>query len=127
MINETAFEAFAKNESDNFEEYLPVLKALPKLSYDTFGGMYEAILNMSGGLEMKNKNLRQLAFKVGIKCDELLEMCKYKDEDITCCEYFMPLYSEQGLCYSFNTRYYATADNEYDNINYLQFSISCLH
>jgi amiloride-sensitive sodium channel len=112
------FEAFARNDSAIFEDFLPVLKAIPKLSYETFASMYEAVLNMtseSGADEDKMKqlkNLRQLAFKVGIKCDELLEICKYKDEEITCCEYFMPLYSEQGLCYSFNAHYYSTVETE---------------
>ncbi|KAG5682787.1 hypothetical protein PVAND_012118 [Polypedilum vanderplanki] len=117
LLNETAFETFARNESEHFEEFLPVLKAIPKLSYETFGIMYEAIQNLTGVSDDENKmkqlkNLRQLAFKVGIKCDELLEICKYKDEEIACCEYFMPLYSEQGLCYSFNAHYFSTAETE---------------
>ena len=112
LANETMFEEFAKNDNEILEEYLPVLKALPSLSYETFGAMYEAILNVSKIQDIKNKNLRQLAFKVGIKCDELLEICKYKDDEITCCDYFLPLYSEHGLCYSFNTRYFSTPSNE---------------
>lgn len=112
LANETIFEEFAKNDDEILEEYLPILKALPSLSYDTFRNMHEAILNISNIQDIKSKNLRQLAFKVGIKCDELLEICKYKDDEITCCEYFLPLYSEHGLCYSFNSRYFSTANNE---------------
>lgn len=119
--NENETESGGENTEDgedngvnnNEDYYQQVLKALPALSYDTFGSIHEAALNLSQKVEMRDKNLRQLAFQVGIKCDELLEICKYKDEEITCCEYFMPLYSEHGLCYSFNTRYYSTADNEY--------------
>lgn len=100
-----------KSNSEDF--YLRFLKALPALSYETFGTIHETLHNISQKEDVKDKNLRQLAFKVGIKCDELLEFCKYKDEEITCCEYFKPLMSEHGLCYSFNSRYYSTPDNEY--------------
>lgn len=92
---------------------MPVLKSLTKLTYDTLGSAYEASLNISDELDInKQNNLRQLAFKVGIKCEELLEICRYKDEVIPCCEYFQPLYSEHGLCYSFNARYYGTPEEE---------------
>lgn len=106
----------SNNSNNNEDYYQQVLKALPALSYDKFGIIHEAALNLSQKGEMRDKNLRQLAFQVGIKCDELLEICKYKDEEITCCEYFVPLYTEHGLCYSFNSRYFSTADNEYKNV-----------
>lgn len=112
MVNQTAASSDRAGVSDNFDELLPVLMALPRLSYDTFGSMQEAILNMSDGLDVSKHNLRQLAFKVAIKCEELLEICKYKDDEISCCDYFYPLYSEHGLCYSFNTRYYGTPEEE---------------
>lgn len=114
-VNETAATSVLddiKSESDSFEEFIPVLKSLPRMSYDTFGLLQEAVLNMSDELDIKKYNLRQLAFKVAIKCEDLLEICKYKDEEISCCDYFYPLYSEHGFCYSFNTRYYGTPDEE---------------
>lgn len=112
LVNQTAASSDQAGVGDNFDELLPVLKALPRLSYETFGSMQEAILNMSDGLDISRHNLRQLAFKVAIKCEELLEICKYKDDEISCCDYFYPLYSEHGLCYSFNTRYYGTPEEE---------------
>lgn len=99
-------------EGDNSEEFLSILKLLPRLSYETFDSIQEAILNMSAELDSSKHNLRQLAFKVVISCEELLEFCKYKDEEIACCDYFSPLLSEHGLCYSFNTRYYGTPEEE---------------
>lgn len=111
MVNQTASETLG-NDEDTFDELIPVLKSLTKLSYNTLGGTYEAVLNMSNDLDTSNYNLRQLAFKVGIKCEELLEICHYKDEEISCCEYFYPLYSEHGLCYSFNARYFGSPEEE---------------
>ncbi len=102
----------ATGQSNNEDYYLTFLKSLPALSYDTLGTINDTLHNVSQKEELRSKNLRQLAFQNGIKCDELFEICKYKDEEITCCEYFMPLYSEHGLCYSFNSRYYSTPDNE---------------
>ena len=66
----------------------------------------------AGEVDMTKHNLRHLAYKVGIKCEDLLEICKYKDEEISCCDYFNPIYSEHGFCYSFNARYYGTPEEE---------------
>lgn len=65
-------------------------------------------------MDFSNYNVRQLAFTVGLKCEDLLEICKYKDEEIPCCEYFYAVYSEHGLCYSFNPRYLSKQDDEYE-------------
>lgn len=111
LVNETASKTLT-NDDIGFEELIPVLKSLPKLSYDTLDGTHEAVLNMSNELATKQFNLRKLAFEVGVKCEELLEICRYKDEEISCCEYFFPLYSEHGLCYSFNARYYGSPEEE---------------
>lgn len=116
LLNETAMKESEGEDDDEqqfLEEFIPVLKSLPKLTYDTFGKTYEAMLNMSTSVDAdKVQNLRQLAFKYGIACEELLELCKYKDEDIPCCDYFFPLYTEQGLCYSFNSPYYGAPEEE---------------
>lgn len=113
LLNETALKENEGSDGDVIsEDYIPVLQSLPKLTYDTFGKAYEAVLNMSSVDVKREQNLRQLAFKYGIACEDLFELCKYKDEDISCCEYFLPLYTEQGFCYSFNSPYYATPKEE---------------
>lgn len=113
LLNETALQEEENQNGEAFEQFIPVLQSLPKLTYDTFGKAYEAVLNMSSGLNAKkDENLRQLAFKYGIACEELLELCKYKDEDISCCDYFFPLYTEQGFCYSFNSPHFGSPEEE---------------
>jgi acid-sensing ion channel, other len=113
LLNESALKEDEGKEGDNFEEMIPVLKSLPKLTYDTFGKAYEAVLNITSSPDAKTmESLRQLTFKYGIACEDLLEICKYKDEEISCCDYFLPLYTEHGFCYSFNTRYYGTPEEE---------------
>ena len=113
LVNETTSQTLSLDDEENLDELLPVLKSLPKLSYDTLGNTYEAVLNISSDLDLMKYNLRQLAFKAGVKCEELLEICKYKDDEIPCCKNaFQPLLSEHGLCYSFNARYYGKPEGE---------------
>lgn len=107
LLNETALTE--GDDQEISEEFISVLQSLPKLTYATFGRAYEAVLNMSSEADTKKEyNLRQLAFKYGIVCEDLFEFCKYKDEDVSCCDYFFPLYTEQGFCYSFNSPYYGS-------------------
>ena len=115
LFNGTSEKSQADEDDDDesLVEIMPIMKSLTKLTYDTFGSTYESLLNISNEFEINKHDLRQLAFKVGVKCEELLEICKYKDEKISCCEYFFPLYSEHGLCYSFNARYYGRPEEEY--------------
>lgn len=50
--------------------------------------------------------------QVGILCNETFDVCKYRDDEIKCCEHFFPVYSEHGLCYSFNPRFTDDATSE---------------
>lgn len=51
-------------------------------------------------------------FQIAVFCNESLDVCKYRDEEIKCCEVFQPVYSEHGFCYGFNARYIDTANSE---------------
>ncbi|XP_077293708.1 sodium channel protein Nach-like isoform X2 [Arctopsyche grandis] len=48
-------------------------------------------------------NFRELAEKVREPCSELIHGCSWQDKELDCCKYFLPIDSEFGLCYSFNT------------------------
>lgn len=111
-LNETAYRTLAEDK-DNYEEYVLLLEMLPKFSYENLDMMYEIVLNMTVNLEpVYQTTLRQLVFKVAMKCDDLFYACSYRGEEIPCCDYFTPLYSERGFCYSFNARYISLADEE---------------
>jgi acid-sensing ion channel, other len=111
-VNSTATNVEGASE-ENFEALLPLLKSLPELSYFTFSQTQEALANMTEAkLDFSKYNIRELAFELGVKCEDLLEICKYKDEEISCCEYFSPIYSEHGFCYSFNPRYLGKPQDE---------------
>lgn len=56
--------------------------------------------------------LRTYAFAAKVECNELFDMCRYKDEEIECCLLFHPVYTEHGLCYAFNGQYTDTPTAE---------------
>ena len=98
-------------DSERFE---PFLKALTTLSYKTMSIAHEISLNISDEKTLKSKRiLRSLVFDVAIDCNKTFQLCKYKDELINCCDDFLTIYTENGYCFSFNSRYFDLADKEY--------------
>lgn len=96
----------------NNTKYNEFLERLPRLSYRTVSFFNEALANVSGEEVVKKANLRELAFLTAITCNNTFTSCKYKDEDIDCCEYFQPMFSENGFCYVFNGKYKDTVNKE---------------
>lgn len=95
------------------ERFEPFLKILPQLTYAKMNEALEISLNLTEDTKtLKSKSLRRLAFAVAISCDEVFKTCRYKDDEIKCCDHFLPIYIEHGFCYAFNTRYKDSADNE---------------
>lgn len=111
-VNETAYRTLAEYE-DNYGEYVPMLEMLTQLSFDSLETLYRIISKTSKKLDNEKKTtLRQLVFKVALKCEDLFYTCSYRGEEIPCCEVFTPLYTERGFCYAFNARYIGTAEEE---------------
>lgn len=110
ILNETAYQKLGGYE-DNYVEYIPVLEMLTTLSYDNFNLLQSAI--SVAKVKLNNiENLRNMAFKVAMKCEDLLETCKFRGEEITCCEYFTTIYTERGFCFAFNARYVGISNEE---------------
>lgn len=114
IINDTAFRTLARYE-DFYTEYIPLLEMLPQISYDNLNVIWKIISESEvlrkWSSENKN-NLRQLIFKVGIKCKELLNHCVFLGEIFECCDHFTQLLTERGFCYAFNARYISKEDDE---------------
>lgn len=51
---------------------------------------------------------------MNILCNETFDTCKYRDEAITCCDHFHPVYSEHGFCFAFNPQFIDEANSEWD-------------
>ncbi|KAL1514317.1 hypothetical protein ABEB36_003590 [Hypothenemus hampei] len=51
-------------------------------------------------------DLRQLAFKLIDRCENLFESCQFKGEIINCCNgILLPVLTENGACYTFNSKH----------------------
>lgn len=61
---------------------------------------------------LKSDDLRIMAFKLAIGCEDLIKNCEFKEHPIDCCVNFLPRLSEHGFCYSFNSRSYGGELNE---------------
>lgn len=55
---------------------------------------------------------RALAFQLASSCYDVLRSCKFSNKEFDCCDVFLPIYSEHGFCYSFNSRVYGTSHDE---------------
>lgn len=40
------------------------------------------------------------------RCEEIFESCEFKSYNTNCCDYFLPVFTEKGFCYTFNSRHY---------------------
>jgi acid-sensing ion channel, other len=102
---------------DNYYQFIPLLAILPNLTYDNFGTAYELYkeaLAIDPGVEkiLQRLSLREMAFKLAMKCEDLLSVCSFRGDPIHCCDYFDTIYSEHGFCFSFNPRFIGSPDDE---------------
>lgn len=111
-VNQTAYRTLAHYD-DNYPEFIPILEILPKLSYDNLDIAFQEVAILKTKLDNEKKTtLRQLVFKVAMSCETLFYNCMFSGERIPCCDYFKPIYTERGFCYSFNSRYIGEVDAE---------------
>ncbi|XP_075155899.1 sodium channel protein Nach-like [Haematobia irritans] len=107
--NDITLNKLANYDPSAADQIKPFLQFLTSLSMETSGQLYRfaSSIQMNG---VKEKSLRQWAFSVVSKCEDILNKCKYRDEVINCCEAFHPIYTEHGYCYAFNSRFKSTED-----------------
>lgn len=108
ILNETAYMSLARYEP-NYDEYIPILEMLLKVSYENIDEMVKILESNKVSITL---GLRHLVFKIAMKCTDLFHSCRFLAENISCCDYFTPLYSERGFCYSFNARYISREEEE---------------
>lgn len=102
-VNATAQEAGGNINFQNF------LKDLPSISFDSFSESYQSFDAETVNFD---ENLRELVFKVTVKCNNIFKSCKYRGEEVSCCKVFKPFYTEHGFCYAFNGKYISSAGKE---------------
>lgn len=97
---------------DSADRIEAILQSLTRLSYDLFDELaHTPLTNMEIKIYLK-KPLRTYAFQTKVECDEVFDVCRYKNEEMDCCKIFAPVYTEHGMCYSFNGRFTDTPNEE---------------
>ncbi|XP_041769946.1 sodium channel protein Nach [Anopheles merus] len=103
-VRREAYETLGGYEQGS-EVYEPFLKLLTQLSYDNIREVAAMLSDMPSTPALRTTSLRELVFRTAVRCNDTFAACRYKDEDIDCCEMFKPMYTEHGFCYAFNARY----------------------
>lgn len=96
------------------QEITELLKAIPNFSYGN-RGLKSVVLSDSASAaidKLSVRDLRRLAFKLALSCEDVFSSCRFKNKSMNCCEEFRPIYSERGFCYSFNSKYFGTLSDE---------------
>lgn len=53
--------------------------------------------------ELKCPNITEIVSKFRVKCNDLVQKCSWNDEEFQCCKGFLPLETENGICYTINS------------------------
>ena len=100
------------------QEISELLETIPNFSYGA-KGLRSVLLTEQGADEAKKlnfDNLRAHAFHLALSCADVFHSCSFKNKSVECCNDFLPVFSENGFCYSFNARFYGTPQDEYDRM-----------
>uniref|UniRef100_A0A182J395 Uncharacterized protein n=1 Tax=Anopheles atroparvus TaxID=41427 RepID=A0A182J395_ANOAO len=103
-VRKVAYQVLGGYEQGS-EVYEPFLKLMTQLSYANIREVAAMLGDMPSSPALRTANLRDLVFRVAVRCNDTFAVCRYKDEDIDCCEMFKPMYTEHGFCFAFNARY----------------------
>lgn len=119
--NQKVSELIEKAEitKSDMQEIKELLEAIPNFSYGP-KGLRSVLLSDTSLIEAKKltfTDLRTLALHLALSCADIFHSCRFKNKSVECCDEFLPVYSENGFCYSFNARTYGTARDEYDHVS----------
>ncbi|KAF5303462.1 hypothetical protein FQA39_LY09925 [Lamprigera yunnana] len=87
----------------NAKDLEEFLKKLSLLSFNTLAD-FKKLTNK--GYISNNTNLKTFIFPFMNSCEDIFESCLWKSENYNCCKGFFPVFTENGFCYSFNSRHY---------------------
>ncbi|ALC49816.1 ppk23 [Drosophila busckii] len=101
------FKSLANYEENKAQLFAPFLDLLTSLNFDNIKDA--AMLSQNVPIDMLHeRSIREWAFLVHVTCENTLISCKYRDDEIPCCDHFEPIYTEHGFCYAFNSRFKST-------------------
>lgn len=106
-VNMTAVTGVSNYDYNLLERNTLLLQNLTSLTYDNMKEFDEYYNKYKVNLESwKKKTLRKWAFAIAADVEEVFHSCKFRAAVMNCGEIFQTVYSEKGLCYSFNPRYH---------------------
>nr|CAD7405063.1 unnamed protein product [Timema poppensis] len=53
-------------------------------------------------LKCPTANISEISYKIRSTCSEMFKTCDWNGKSINCCDYFLPIETEMGICYSIN-------------------------
>ncbi|XP_053602844.1 sodium channel protein Nach [Plodia interpunctella] len=91
------------------ERAADMLRWLATLSYHTMGEVSEYLEdeNLVGksGAEAPGINQKEAVFSIVRRCESLFYDCEWKGDSEECCDLLVPVFTEMGFCYAFNSRH----------------------
>ncbi|XP_034490359.1 sodium channel protein Nach [Drosophila innubila] len=108
---DVAYKTLTNYDTEKAQAFAPFLDLLTSLNYDNIRDAELLAKSIPSEL-LSESSIRDWAFRAQISCENTLISCKYRDEDIVCCDHFEPIYTEHGLCYAFNSRFKSTAKED---------------
>ncbi|XP_064537003.1 sodium channel protein Nach [Drosophila montana] len=105
------YKSLANYDADKAQLFTPFLDLLTSLNFDNIRDA-EMLAEAIPTELLSERSIRDWAFRAHIPCESTLISCKYRDEDIVCCDHFQPIYTEHGFCYAFNSRFMSTATED---------------
>lgn len=55
------------------------------------------------GVDCIHLNFSDIVKMVRSTCDQFIENCGWNNENFNCCDYFLPMETEIGICYALNS------------------------
>nr|NP_001259646.1 pickpocket 23, isoform D [Drosophila melanogaster]AGB95488.1 pickpocket 23, isoform D [Drosophila melanogaster] len=104
---EKVYNTLANYDEAQAQMYTPFLRILTSLNFENVRDAKVLSQSIPQNL-LDAHTIREWAFEGHIDCKNVFVSCKYRDEDIPCCDHFEPIYTEHGFCYAFNSRFKST-------------------
>ncbi|CAH1406956.1 unnamed protein product [Nezara viridula] len=102
-IRRTLGRNFSTEESESYVSTLLAISLLQFPHYN-YASEYIAILNSSSLKPIQNEDIPKIMIEVGHQIDDLFEICTWKGKPLNCKDIFHLQKTEEGFCYSFNSR-----------------------
>ncbi|XP_075236474.1 pickpocket protein 28-like [Lycorma delicatula] len=67
--------------------------------------MFDIVLECEGFVQKRNKDNIEICsgdIPVSPRCEDILKVCLWQDNEVDCCKIFEPIVTNLGICYAFN-------------------------